>query len=42
MSDNGTCDVPRLTLAYLGVKDKTVENRQKTKKNRSGTKMVKQ
>ena len=42
MSDNGTCDVPRLTLAYMGVKGKTVDNRRKTKKNRSGTKIVKQ
>jgi hypothetical protein len=30
MSDNGTCDVPRLTLVYFGVKGKPADSARKT------------
>ncbi len=40
MSDNGSCDVPRLTLVLISVNRKTVEMPKKTEKNRKGTKVV--
>jgi hypothetical protein len=40
MSDNGTYDVPRLTLALGGVNKKTAKDSTNVGKNRKGTKVV--
>ena len=40
MSDNGTYDVPRLTLGLGGVNNKTAKDSIKVGKNRKGTKVV--